>query len=70
MDLSQLSTMNKAIAGGIITAVVGELARFGFQPKGNSLTVLSAIVTALVSYAIGHLVVFFAPKNKETGVTK
>jgi hypothetical protein len=61
MDLSPLY---KAIAGGAVTAVVAELAHFGFQPNASTVTALGVIVTAVVGYVIGHVVVYFAPRNK------
>lgn len=61
MDLSSVS---KAIAGGIVGLVVAEVARYGFQPDPAQLTLLSGLVTALVGYGVGHLAVYLAPKNK------
>lgn len=61
MDLSQFS---KAIAGGVITALVAEAARFGFHPRATTISAVSVIVTAIVSYVIGHVAVYFAPANK------
>lgn len=61
MDLSAIS---KAIAGGLIAVVVGEAARFGFHPQAETITALGVLVTAVVSYVVGHAAVYFAPKNK------
>jgi hypothetical protein len=58
-----LSSVSKAIAGGVITAVMAELAKFGFQPKGASASALSVIITAVVAYVVGHVAVYFAPSN-------
>lgn len=63
-----LTPFDKAIAGGLVSLIVSELARFGFQPKGTSVTALEVIVTGLVSYVAGHLVVYFA-KNKIVSAT-
>lgn len=60
-----LAAVSKAIAGGLIAIVVGELARFGFQPSGEVITATGVIVTALVSYIAGHIAVYIAPKNKQ-----
>lgn len=64
MNNLDLATISKAIAGGLVTALVAEFARYGFQPSGEVIGSLGVVVTALVAYAIGHVVVYFAPKNK------
>lgn len=63
MNNFDLSPISKAIAGGIVAAIVGLLARYGFQPDAPSVTAAGVIVTALISYVVGHVFVFFAPKN-------
>ena len=60
MDLASIS---KAIAGGLVGLVIAEGAHFGFQPDAPTKSALAVVVTALVGYLLGHLVVFFAPKN-------
>jgi hypothetical protein len=60
-DLAQVS---KAVAGGLVAILVSEAARYGFQPSGEVVTAVGVVVTALVSYVAGHLVVYFAPRNK------
>lgn len=60
----ELSTISKAIAGGIVAVLVGEAARYGFQPSGEVISAAGVIVTALVSYVAGHVAVYFAPRNK------
>lgn len=59
-----IQAISKAIAGGLAALVIGETARFGFHPNTETITALGVIVTGLVSYLVGHLVVYFAPKNK------
>lgn len=59
-----METISKAIAGGLISAVVGLLARYGFHPHADTITAASAVVTIVVSYLAGHLAVYFAPANK------
>lgn len=59
------TTINKAIAGGIVGLVVALAARFGWQPDAPTITALSVVVTSVVGYAVGHLTVYFFPKNKE-----
>lgn len=59
-----LSTVSKAIAGGVVTALVAEAAKFHFQPKATTVSAVSVVLTAVVGYLLGHLVVYFAPKNK------
>lgn len=60
-----LSSISKAIAGGIVAAIIAELARFGFHPGKQTVTTLNVVVTAAISYVAGHLVVYFAPKNQD-----
>lgn len=60
-----LATISKAIAGGIVGLIIAEGARFGFQPDAPTASALGVLVTAIVGYAVGHAVVYFAPKNKE-----
>lgn len=59
-----LSTISKAIAGGLIGVLVGEAARYGFHPMPTTVTAAGVLITAVVSYLVGHLAVYFAPKNK------
>lgn len=62
MDLAAVS---KAIGGGIAGVIIAEAAHFGFQPDAPTATALAVVVTAVVGYVIGHVVVYFSPKNKE-----
>jgi hypothetical protein len=59
-----LSTISKAIAGGVVSALVALGARYGFHASGETVTALGIVVTALVGYGLGHVVVYFAPRNK------
>lgn len=59
-----VSTISKAIAGGLTAALVALLARYGFQAHPEQITALGVLVTAVVGYALGHLVTYLAPKNK------
>lgn len=59
-----LAAISKAIAGGLVAAVVGLLARYGFQPDAPTITAAGVVVTAVVSYLIGHIVTYLAPANK------
>lgn len=61
-----LSSYAKAISGGLTTAIVSELARFGFHPKGASVSAAGVIVTAVVGYVLGHVVVWFTPNKAKT----
>lgn len=61
----ELSNINKAIAGGLAGLLVAELARFGFQPDDVTKNALNVLLTALVGYAVGHIIVYLSPKNKE-----
>lgn len=61
MDLSSIS---KAIAGGLTGATVAVLSHYGFQPHAETITALGVIITAIVGYLVGHVVVYFAPANR------
>lgn len=61
MDLSPFS---KAIAGGIVSSLVAVLSHYGFQPHAETVTALGVLVSAVVGYALGHLVVYLSPANK------
>lgn len=63
--MENLSSISKAIAGGVVTALVAEFAHFGFQPNGASVDALGVIVTAVIAYLLGHAVVYFSPANKK-----
>jgi sugar phosphate permease len=58
-----IQTIAKAIAGGIVSALVAEAARFGFHPQDTTVTAAGVIITAAVAYIMGHVAVYFA-KNK------
>lgn len=62
-----LATFSKAIAGGIVGLVVSLAARYGWQPDAPTVTALGVIVTGIVGYVAGHVVVYLAPKNKTKG---
>jgi hypothetical protein len=59
-----LSSMSKAIAAGVTSALVAEAARFGFHPHATTVSAVGVIVTAVVAYVAGHVIVFLAPSNK------
>lgn len=61
-----VAPISKAIAGGIVTAIVAEAARYGFQAAPEVVTAVGVILTAGVGYVVGHLVVYLAPANKPT----
>lgn len=58
-----LGSISKAIAGGLVGAGVAEAARYGFQVDAPTATALSVILTGVIGYVVGHLLVFLAPKN-------
>lgn len=60
-----LSSISKAIAGGLVAVLVGEAARYGFQPSGEVVNAAGVLITAVVGYVVGHVAVYYAPKNKE-----
>lgn len=59
-----LTTITKAIAGGIVGAIVAIAARYGFHANAPTVSALGVIVTALVGYVAGHVIVYLAPANK------
>ncbi len=66
MDLSQtLATVSKAIAGMLVSVVVGLAARFGFSADQATVEALEVVVTALVAGVVGFVAVYLSPKNKE-----
>ncbi len=58
------SEISKAIAGGLVGAVLTTLAHYGLQPKGSTVTAIGVIVTAVVGYVVGHIAVYLAPPNQ------
>jgi len=59
-----MESVSKAIAGGLVGLVVAEAARYGFQANPETLNAVSVLVTAIVGYVVGHVAVYFAPRNK------
>lgn len=64
LDTLNLSSVSKAVAGGLVTMVVALLSKYGVHPSGEVVSALGVILTAVVGYAMGHAAVYFAPKNK------
>lgn len=60
MDLSSIS---KAIAGGLAGVLVAEAARYGFKATPDQVTLLSVVLTGVVGYIVGHVIVYFSPAN-------
>lgn len=63
-----LQTISKAIAGGVVGLIVALAARYGFHPNAPTVSALGVLVTGLVGYIAGHIVVYLAPANKPKGV--
>ena len=61
------TTFDKAIVGGLVSAILALVARYGFQPTTEQVTFLGVAVTALVPYVITHAAVYFK-RNKTKGV--
>lgn len=57
-------TINKAIAAGLTSAIVALVAHYGINPNPDTISALGVLLTALVGYVAGHLLVFLAPANK------
>lgn len=62
--LDFIAPVSKAVAGGIVGAVVAVLARYGFHASPETLNAVSVIVTAVVGYVVGHVVLYISPANK------
>jgi hypothetical protein len=63
-DFSNPETISKAIAGGLGGVLIGELARYGFRPGPAYINAIGVILTGLVSYVAGHVVVYLAKRNQ------
>lgn len=59
-----LGTISKAIAGGVVTLVVSFVAHYGWTLSPVVHDAVATIAFAAVSYAVGHLAVYWAPANK------
>jgi uncharacterized membrane protein YeaQ/YmgE (transglycosylase-associated protein family) len=59
-----VSGFTKAIAGGIVGALVAVVAHFGFKVDAVTANAVNTLVVAVVGYVVGHVVVYFAPANK------
>lgn len=57
-------TINKAIAGGLVTLVVAWLANYGWTLSPIMNDALNSLMFALVTYVAGHMIVFLSPANK------
>lgn len=62
MDLSQIS---KAVAGGIAAVLVAYFAKHGVNLSPIVTDAGNTLLLVVVSYVVGHLVVFLAPKNAQ-----
>lgn len=60
----EIQNISKAIAGGLVSLIVAEATKYWFTPSAEQVSALSVIVVGLVSYAVGHLFVYLAPRNK------
>lgn len=65
LDFSNPGAISKAIAAGVVSALIALAARYGFQADAPTANAIGIIVTAVVGYVIGHVAVYFSPKNKE-----
>lgn len=64
-----MNQFSKAIAGGLATLIVALAARYGFNASPDTLNWIGMVLFAVVSYGVGHVVVFFAPANKVVALT-
>lgn len=63
-NMFDISAFYKAVGGGVAGLLIAEAARFGFNPDAPTKDALALVVTALVGYIVGHVIVYFSPKNK------
>lgn len=61
MDVSKVS---KAVAGALVTMLVAYLAKHGLNLDPVVSDAVNTLAVALVTAAIGYVVVYFAPKNQ------
>jgi len=59
-----LSPISKAIAGGLVAALVALAARYGFHLGPPYTDAIGVLVTGGVGYLVGHIAVWLAPANK------
>ena len=59
-----LSAVSKAIAGAIITALVGYIAKYGVTLDPQAVEAISVLLTLGISAVAGYVTVYLAPKNK------
>lgn len=59
-----LQTQSKAIAAGLVSALIALLARYGFKIDAQTTTALGVISTVVVSYLVTHILVYLSPANK------
>lgn len=64
VPVKNIASVSKAVAGGIVTSVTAFFARYGFHPTLAQLSVAAVILTVMIGYIIGHVIVYAAPKNK------
>lgn len=60
----ELTAFDKAIAGGLMTLIVGWLAKYGVTLSPVVHDALASLAYAAAVYVVGHVVVYFA-KNKQ-----
>lgn len=63
-----VQNISKAIAAGIVGAIIAVAARYGLHANGPTISAVGVIVTAVVGYVIAHIVTYLAPANKPKGV--
>lgn len=64
--MNNTSEISKAVAGGLVSAIIALLARYGWQLDPVNASYLGVVVTVVVGYVVGHVAVYLAPRNKVT----
>jgi hypothetical protein len=59
------SPISKAIAGALVTIIVGLLTKYGIVLTPEVSGAVDVLLNVVIAGAIGFLGVYFAPKNKE-----
>lgn len=57
--MTPLTPFDKAIVGGLTSAVVALCARYGFHTTPEAVSVLGVVLTAFVPYVVTHAAVYF-----------
>lgn len=60
-----MTPFDKAIIGGLSSAIIAEAARYGFHANAQDVSTLAVVLTAVVPYVVTHALVYFKANKKE-----